>query len=347
MWFEDSETRSANLLPSSWQAATAPARRLSVPARRAQAPAMAWCQESSCTRCYAYRYPDLLQAYCNDNVLQCDWAKIDGHRKTAGEAEKRKVACKNHDTKCYAYRNPDLFEALCDNDIEKCQWENLLNHYATTGRFEKRELECQTTTAVCYVNRNPDLLQTLCKGEVDTCEWPRVVEHHVNHAEKEGRPTGCEPPSPPPLPSSPPPPPGPPPSPPPPPPPPLQVVGLNGKPVTRTSDAPSQLSGTVIIITVGITAIATIIYCFCRIYAGPPQLARASLAARHLLTRPFCCTVMVSQQEVVTAADDLEGYGEQVQEWDDYDETEDRAFSSGKKKKKSKKKNKHMYGDFD
>ena len=56
---------------------------------------------------------------------------------------------------------------------------------------------------------------------------------------------------------------------------------------------------------------------------------------------------MVSQQEVVTAADDLEGYGEQVQEWDDYDETEDRAFSSGKKKKKSKKKNKHLYGDFD
>ena len=53
------------------------------------------------------------------------------------------------------------------------------------------------------------------------------------------------------------------------------------------------------------------------------------------------------QQEVVTAADDLEGYGEQVQEWDDYDETEDRAFSSGKKKKKSKKKNKHLYGDFD
>ena len=49
----------------------------------------------------------------------------------------------------------------------------------------------------------------------------------------------------------------------------------------------------------------------------------------------------------VTAADDLEGYGEQVQEWDDYDETEDRAFSSGKKKKKSKKKNKHLYGDFD
>lgn len=57
--------------------------------------------------------------------------------------------------------------------------------------------------------------------------------------------------------------------------------------------------------------------------------------------------VIVSQNEVVTAADDIEGDSQVMNDWDDDYDEEDRAFSGGKKKKKSKKSKKHQIADYD
>ena len=310
-------------------------------------------------KCYTYRHVDLLAGYCHDNVLTCDWKGLQAHKAGHAVQEGRKVSCKNRDTQCYAYRNPDLFESLCAGDITTCNWLALVTHFAQKGRFEARTMECETPDTKCYLQRNPDLAAEFCGNEGDdTCEWPKVVEHLINKAESEGRPTGCLPPSPPPSPSPPPPPPSPPPCPRPPPPPPIMVVGTNGKAVTRldSASAPSPLGGSVVIITIGITTIAVILYCFCRIYAGQPQQPRPSFAsnpkgtrARLLLTRAFSSprAVIVSQNEVVTAADDIEGDSQVMNDWDDDYDEEDRAFSGGKKKKKSKKSKKHQIADYD
>ena len=245
-------------------------------------------------KCYTYRHVDLLAGYCHDNVLSCDWNALREHKQTHAVQEGRKVACKNRDTQCYAYRNTDLFDSLCAGDITSCNWLGLVTHFAQKGRFEGKTMECETPETKCYLQRNPDLAVEFCGNEGDdTCEWPRVVEHLIKNAESEGRPTGCLPPSPPPSPLPPPPPPSPPPRPRPPPPPPIMIVGTNGKAVTRldSASAPSPLGGSVVIITIGITTIAVILYCFCRIYAGQPQprLSRApdpkGTRARLLMTR--------------------------------------------------------------
>ena len=101
------------------------------------------------------------------------------------------------------------------------------------------------------------------------------------------------------------------------------VVGMNGKPVTSldSASAPSPLGGSVVIITIGITTIAVILYCFCRIYS-----------------------VIVRENEVVSAADDGEGGSQVMDDWDDDYDEEERAYE--KKKKKSKKK-KHQIADYD
>ena len=231
-------------------------------------------------KCYTYRHVDLLGGYCHDNVLACDWNALRVHKQEHAVQEGRKVACRNRDTQCYAYRYTELFDSLCSGDINSCNWLGLVTHFAQKGRFEGKTMECETPETKCYLQRNPDLAAEFCGQEGDdTCEWPSIVESLMKNAESEGRPTGCLPPSPPPSPTPPPPPPSPPPCPRPPPPPPIMVVGTNGKAVTRldSASAPSPLGGSVVIITIGITTIAVILYCFCRIYAGQPQprLSRA------------------------------------------------------------------------
>lgn len=226
-------------------------------------------------KCYTYRHVDLLAGYCHDNVLTCDWKALLEHKQLHAVAEGRRIACKNRDTQCYAFRYTELFESLCPTgDIASCNWLGLVTHFAQKGRFEGKTMECETPETKCFLQRNPDLVAEYCGHEGDdSCEWPRVVEHMIKHAESEGRPMGCAPPSPPPSPLPPPPPPAPPPCPRPPPPPPIMVVGMNGKPVTSldSASAPSPLGGSVVIITIGITTIAVILYCFCRIYSGQPQ----------------------------------------------------------------------------
>jgi len=71
---------------------------------------------------------------------------------------------------------------------------------------------------------------------------------------------------------------------------------------------------------------------------APPNDPRAHASPR---------AVIVSQNEVVTAADDIDGDSQVMNDWDDDYDEEDRAFSGGKKKKKSKKSKKHQIADYD
>jgi len=296
---------------------------------------------ASHAKCYALRYTDLMEGYCHGDVNQCELENLKAHWESHGKKEGRRFSCVNLDAKCYATRYPDIIKAFCPgksiaevhkSTFDTCKFVEMLQQWNTAGRAEGRTLECDSPETICYVQRNSDLLETYCHGLVTDCVWPSVIEHMVKHGEKEGRKMGCEPPSPPPPPPPPPrkhPPPSPSPTPPQPPPPPMVVIGANGQPVNNLAagGASSPFGGVVIIITIGIVAMATVIYCFCRLY-----------------------TAMMSNHEIVTAAEDNDdshtGYDEEEQYYDDDDD--DEFVAKKKKKKKSKKKQRETFsGDYD
>jgi hypothetical protein len=113
-------------------------------------------------RCYAMRYPDILQGYCkgldsvagnmNDNSQEseaCNWDDLEAHYKSAGISEKRVLTCAHEDVVCYAERYPDLVRGYCGGDISSCSHTNqhdLLKHYVLVGLKEGRQFGCQTAT---------------------------------------------------------------------------------------------------------------------------------------------------------------------------------------------------------
>ena len=284
--------------------------------------------------CYAMRYHDLQEGYCHNDVTQCNWESLRSHWETHGRSEGRRFSCINKDTKCYLARYEDLMELFCpgQHEFDTCNFRGALHHWATSGEPDGRTLECESAETICYVQRNPDLLETYCQGLVTDCAWPSVIEHMVKHGEKEGRPMGCMPPARPPLPPPPPrksPPPSPSPTPPMPPPPPMVVIGANGQPVSNlAAGSSSPFGGVVIIITIGIVAMATVIYCFCRLY-----------------------TAMMGNHEIETAGEESDshtGYDEEQQYYDDEDDNREFVAKKKKSKKKSKKKQRETFsGDYD
>ena len=318
-------------------------------------------------KCYTYRHVDLLGGYCHDNVLACDWNALRVHKQEHAVQEGRKVACRNHDTQCYAYRYTELLDSLCSGDINSCNWLGLVTHFAQKGRFEGKTMECETPETKCYLQRNPDLAAEFCGQEGDdTCEWPSIVESLMKNAESEGRPTGCLPPSPPPSPT----------------PPHHHLRRLRARGLLRlrrswslARTARRSLVSILLLLrhrsagrwsssrlasrplqSSSIASVASTQASHNRaspVPQTPKAHARASYTAHaraFLLTRTYASpsAVIVRENEVVTAADDIEGDSQVMNDWDDdYDDDYDRPFSGGKKKKKGKKGKKHQIADYD
>ena len=53
-------------------------------------------------RCYAFRYPDLMQGYCKGDPDQCDASVLFEHWETHGQDEGRSMTCRSQDAKCCA-----------------------------------------------------------------------------------------------------------------------------------------------------------------------------------------------------------------------------------------------------
>lgn len=215
--------------------------------------------------CYAQRYPDILQGYCNGVIEKCKWEAIQSHWQEAGAREGRELGCDTDSVRCYILRYPNLFEGYCGNKFERCAWEKILKHWAFHGYPSNLVIGCQAADTMCYVNRYPDILNGYCGGDVRRCDWEKILEHWAFHGREEHRDMGCTPFPPPNAPLAPPP---PPPAKSPPPPPPVMIGGATVKsaegtfgPDMSTFALPNEtfISPTMTMVILGIVAVAGIV----------------------------------------------------------------------------------------
>ena len=90
--------------------------------------------------CYAERYPDLLQGYCNGDLQQCQVEALCLHFEQHGEVAGLVWGCPpqlseqdRKDAECYAERYPNLWTGYCQEDRSKCQHNELYEHYHNYG----------------------------------------------------------------------------------------------------------------------------------------------------------------------------------------------------------------------
>ena len=97
-------------------------------------------------RCYAARYSDMFEAYCESTVDQCQWTGLAEHWERAGRGEGRMFECVSDrpgiDLRCYALRYPDLLQGFCNSDVDQCDWNPLMQHWEETGTAEGRHFGC-------------------------------------------------------------------------------------------------------------------------------------------------------------------------------------------------------------
>ena len=97
-------------------------------------------------RCYAARYSDMFEAYCESTIDQCQWAGLAEHWEQTGSGEGRRFECVSDrpgiDLRCYALRYPDLLQGFCNSDVDQCEWTPLMEHWEETGSAEARQFGC-------------------------------------------------------------------------------------------------------------------------------------------------------------------------------------------------------------
>ena len=173
----------------------------------AQAPALAPGIAAVHTQleCYALRYPDLLDGFCQSKLSTCNWERLKGHYDAALARGDKIATCDAPDVKCFAYSQQEVFEKHCDNDLDRCRAKDILLHVNRRGG-KSRWINCKYSEAKCYAERNPDLIPGFCKGSASSCDAMKLFKHWLTSGRKEGREYGCNaalspPPPPAPLPA--------------------------------------------------------------------------------------------------------------------------------------------------
>jgi len=170
--------------------------------------------------CYAQRYGNLFNVYCQGDVATCDYPGLLHHYENHGISGGKKVGCdaatdapvkpvepeiSEADLLCYAQRYGNLFDVYCQGNVATCDYPGLLYHYETHGKSGGKKVGCDAATdapvepeiseadLVCYAQRYGNLFNAYCQGDVATCNYPGLLHHYENHGKSGGKRVGCDP----------------------------------------------------------------------------------------------------------------------------------------------------------
>ena len=86
--------------------------------------------------CYAKRYPDILEGFCENDISKCQIDLLYHHWNKIGVLQSEVIfGCfdlpsgTEEDARCYAERYISLLEGMCQNDRVKCDIEKLYYHW--------------------------------------------------------------------------------------------------------------------------------------------------------------------------------------------------------------------------
>eukprot|EP00977_Amphora_coffeiformis_P028741 scaffold36787_cov199-Amphora_coffeaeformis.AAC.1 len=92
--------------------------------------------------CYAERYPDLFQGFCDGDASKCRVEELLEHYEQFGQTSELLWGCRYepkpdalmNDAVCYAIRYPDLFQGFCGGNKANCNDFGLYEHYQNIGK---------------------------------------------------------------------------------------------------------------------------------------------------------------------------------------------------------------------
>lgn len=105
--------------------------------------------------CYAERYPDLFEGFCNGNAEACRILELYEHYKEHGKElvwgcvkDMTLTLEEKRDAECYAKRYTDLFQGYCGGDVAMCQHVALYQHYKKSGQNSRLIWGCRDRAIV-------------------------------------------------------------------------------------------------------------------------------------------------------------------------------------------------------
>jgi len=170
--------------------------------------------------CYAQRYGNLFNVYCQGDVATCDYPGLLHHYDNWGKTGGKRVGCdaatdapvepeiSEADLVCYAQRYGNLLKVYCQGDVATCDYPGLLHHYDNVGKSGGKRVGCDAATdapvepvepeiseadLICYAQRYGNLFNVYCLGDVATCNYAGLLHHYENHGRSGGKRVGCDP----------------------------------------------------------------------------------------------------------------------------------------------------------